>query len=169
MTLRDRPTPTFSINDKGAITGFYDDANQTGHGFVRAADGTITTFDPSGSTRTEGDAINDKGVIAGSYLDTEGGWHGYVRAADGTITAFDPAESATFVQGINEKGAISGLYYDENSVGHGFVRSANGKITRFSAPNANLTEAWHINSNGVIAGWWYRNFNSDAHGFLSSK
>src|SRR5260370_36173996 len=38
------------INPAGAITGWYFEANFVGHGFLRAPDGTITTFDPPGST-----------------------------------------------------------------------------------------------------------------------
>src|SRR6267378_910562 len=38
-----------SINAKGAITGSYNDANFVLHGFLRAPDGSFTTFDPPGS------------------------------------------------------------------------------------------------------------------------
>ncbi len=41
-------TTVVSINDAGQIAGFETDANGIHHGFVRAADGTITEFDPSG-------------------------------------------------------------------------------------------------------------------------
>jgi hypothetical protein len=34
-----------SINPAGAITGYYTDASGLSHGFVRAPDGAITTFD----------------------------------------------------------------------------------------------------------------------------
>jgi hypothetical protein len=33
------------INPAGTITGFYVDTNTVYHGFLRARDGTITTFD----------------------------------------------------------------------------------------------------------------------------
>lgn len=168
-------TEAFAINNKGAVTGFYYDGTHTGHGFVRAVDGTIATFDPSGSIYTEGDGINDTGVIAGLYEDDTGQHHGYVRAADGNITTFDPSGScdggfcATFVKDINAKGWISGLYFDGKSVGRSFVRTGDGKIRTFAVPNAKLTEAQHINGKGEIAGWWYRNFKSDQHGFLWSR
>jgi hypothetical protein len=37
-------SPT-SINDLGAITGYYADANSVSHGFLRSPDGKFTTFD----------------------------------------------------------------------------------------------------------------------------
>jgi len=89
---------------------------------VRAADGTITTFDPHGSKGTSGDAINKQGVIAGSYQDSGGTSHGFVRAVDGTITAFDPPGSeGTGAFGISGS-KITGYYFD-GSTDHGFLRS----------------------------------------------
>ena len=40
---------TNAIIDSGAIAGFYLDANDVSHAFLRARDGTITTFDVPGS------------------------------------------------------------------------------------------------------------------------
>ena len=34
------------MNPEGVIAGYYYDANFAAHGFLRAKDGTITTFDP---------------------------------------------------------------------------------------------------------------------------
>ena len=41
-----------AINPAGAITGYYCEADWCAHGYLRAPDGTITTFDPPGSTFT---------------------------------------------------------------------------------------------------------------------
>jgi hypothetical protein len=57
-----------SINQAGTIVGSYTDAEQSQHGFVREADGTITSFDPPGGVQTTATGINDSGVIAGSYF-----------------------------------------------------------------------------------------------------
>jgi predicted membrane protein len=38
------------INAEGAVTGWYADVHNEDHSFVRAVDGTITTFDAAGST-----------------------------------------------------------------------------------------------------------------------
>jgi hypothetical protein len=42
------------------------------HGFIRAADGTFTPFDPEGSVYTDIRAINNKGAIAGTYATQDG-------------------------------------------------------------------------------------------------
>jgi probable HAF family extracellular repeat protein len=56
-------------------------------GFVRASDGTITSFDPTGSYSTTPAAMNDKGTIVGYYYDANSETHGFVRTSDGTITS----------------------------------------------------------------------------------
>jgi hypothetical protein len=68
-----------AINPAGAIAGTYIDASGTAHGFLRAANGTITTFDPTGSVNTYPSSVNPAGVIAGSYLDASGASHGFLR------------------------------------------------------------------------------------------
>ena len=40
-----------SINDLGAITGNYADVSNVSHGFLRASDGTFTTFDAPGAVQ----------------------------------------------------------------------------------------------------------------------
>jgi hypothetical protein len=66
----DNTSPTFvtSINNDGEITGYSQDA-QGVHGFVRAPDGTITSFDVPApfclSGQTHPSSINDAGVITG--------------------------------------------------------------------------------------------------------
>ena len=43
------------INNWGAITGYYLDANNVFHGFLRSPDGKFTTFDSTGADTTPGD------------------------------------------------------------------------------------------------------------------
>jgi hypothetical protein len=59
-------TFAFGINDQGTVAGTWKDFD-TGdfEGFERAADGTITTFDPSGSIETSVNSIDVKGTIVG--------------------------------------------------------------------------------------------------------
>ena len=64
-------TVGFGINPAGVIAGEYGDASNVLHGFVRAKDGTITTFDPPGSIQTFvpfGSPINPAGVIVDDTL-----------------------------------------------------------------------------------------------------
>jgi len=60
-----------SINKSGTIVGNYWNST-SGHGFLRAADGTFTPFDIEGAYSTVINLINDKGVIAGNYRNKDG-------------------------------------------------------------------------------------------------
>src|SRR5260370_35250293 len=78
------PSPA-SINPAGAITGYYVDVNFVGHGFLRATNGTLTTFDAPGAGTTgflqQGTApasINPAGAIMGLYIDANTGRHGFL-------------------------------------------------------------------------------------------
>ena len=69
-----------AINGPGAITGWYLDSKSNAHGFVRAADGTYTTFDPKRSAGTDPyGGINNKGAVAGFYSDANEQQHGFLR------------------------------------------------------------------------------------------
>jgi hypothetical protein len=88
------------INPVGAITGYYIDAGTVSHGFVRAPDGAITTFDAPGAgteiyqgTITEG--INPGGETAGYYLDASYVVHGFLRSPDGAFATFDAPGAGT--------------------------------------------------------------------------
>jgi hypothetical protein len=63
-----------AINPAGAITGFYFDAGDTIHGFLRSPDGTIGTIDVPGAGTGPGQGTNpfsitSGGAIAGRYAD----------------------------------------------------------------------------------------------------
>lgn len=71
------------INDSGEITGSYWDSNNVQHGFLRTAEGTFVTVDPSGSAGTQPESINDSGAITGFYVDANGVFHGFLRRGYG--------------------------------------------------------------------------------------
>jgi len=65
---------TLAINPAGAITGFYFDAGDAIHGFLRSPDGTIGTIDVPGAGTGPGQgtspfSITSGGAIAGRYAD----------------------------------------------------------------------------------------------------
>ena len=187
--LSARGTVPISINT-GVIAGMYWDASCVYHGFVRAANGTITAFSApgAGTGGTQGTAaisINAAGVVTGAYTDASNGYHGFVRAADGTINTFDaqgagpgpgplPVSNSVFEGtgglAINIGGDIAGTYTDASLVAHGFVRTANGTITTFDAPGAGTgmlqgTLGLSIDDAGDIAGG-YVDATAVAHGFV---
>jgi hypothetical protein len=69
------------INPAGAITGSYLLADFSANpGFVRASNGTFTSFNPPGSTGTQPTAINPAEAITGSYFDASFAGHGFLRS-----------------------------------------------------------------------------------------
>ena len=73
-----------------AIAGYYIDQSGHVHGFVRAANGTVTSFDVPGATDTWAWSMNDKGAITG-YWSPDHSYHyqAFVRSAAGNITTPD--------------------------------------------------------------------------------
>ena len=140
-------TQPFAINPAGLITGFYFDAGDAIHGFLRTPDGTTGTIDVPGAGTGPGQgttpfSITPAGAIAGRYVDASNVFHGFLRAPDGGITIFDvPGAGTGPGQGtraanINPSEAIAGRYIDASDVSHGFLRARDGTITTFDAPNA---------------------------------
>ncbi|MBV9396707.1 MAG: hypothetical protein JO062_01925 [Bryobacterales bacterium] len=109
-------TTVQGINNAGVITGYYTVASGQKIGFVRAADGTITSFQAGFSTFPT--SINAAGAVTGSYVDSSGtSGQNFVRAPDGSITSFVPLPTpvlgffcggSAFPTSINNNGAIVG-------------------------------------------------------------
>jgi hypothetical protein len=153
FTVSGQATAGESIDDSESVTGSYIDSEGVYHGFLRQADGIITTFDPSGSIDTYAFGINNSQSIAGYYIDTSNVAHVFLRAADGTITSFDPTGSVyTFGCAINAGGLVAGFYQDGDATYHGFVRGTDGTITAFELPKSNDTQAVSINNEGTTTG-----------------
>lgn len=167
-------TTPVAINDFGVIVGSYVDGNNLIHGFVRAADGKITTFDPPGASQgTYVGNINNEGVIAGTYNDANGVGHGFLRTPKGKYTVFDPPGGVGGIYGtysafINDLGLVAGSYYDANTnVEYGFQRWPNGKIQEFAGPTAEAvayagTDLHAINVEGTTTGFVFN--HSDGEG-----
>jgi predicted membrane protein len=160
-------TIVVGMNATQQITGYYVDAANVAHGFVRAASGTITTFDAPGAASniygTMAASINAAGVIAGSYADASEVFHSFIRAADGVITTFDVAGAGTaeyqgdWAASINTSGVVVGSYVDAENLDHGYLRAVGGAITTFDAPSGGgnpcpATYPSSINAAGTIVG-----------------
>jgi hypothetical protein len=158
-----------SINDAGVITGSYT-SGQASHGFVRAVNGVVTTFDPAGSVTTYSTEQhchqcrrNHRRVLRDANLTP----HGFERAVDGTIVTFDAQGTngfGTYAYSINDLGVIAGSYEDEYDTHHGFLRAVDGATTRFDAPYVGRslpvgTYALSLNAAGTITGFFNDLFN----------
>jgi hypothetical protein len=83
-------TYPMSTNAAMAVTGYYSVSHTVTRGFLRDADGTITTFDVAGGIWTEPEGINAARDTTGFYQLPAGVPQGFLRYADGRIITFDP-------------------------------------------------------------------------------
>jgi hypothetical protein len=180
------PASFSGLNNFGAITGSWYDANNNFHGFLRSPGGTFTDFEAPGADTTDQfygttpASINDLGAITGNYLDASGVFHGFLRSPDGTYTTPLDAPGAdltpgnfngTFPFNINLFGEITGLYSDVNGANHGFVRTRDGAFETLDAAGAGTgtsqgTVPLANNLFGAITGY-YVDSNNVAHGFVA--
>ena len=145
-------TYAFSVNDWGPITGWYVDSASVPHGFLRAPDGAIITFnDPDAGTvgGTVAYMINRPGWIVGYFEDSNQLLHGFLRAPDGTFTTVDApgagnvsgpsswwGPEGTALGAINDAGWSVGVYEDTSLVLHSFLCGPNGGIKEFDVKGA---------------------------------
>ena len=164
------------LNNFGAITGYYLDANNVFHGFVRSPEGTFTTFDSPGADTTVGDfngtlpnAIDDAGAITGVYYDANSVGHGFLRTREGAFATFDApgANGLTNPIALNLEGAAVGYYFNQNDTFGAFLRRPDGTLETWSAPGAASTGAYNINIFGTVVGH-YQDNSSVVHGFVRS-
>jgi hypothetical protein len=183
-------SPT-SINDLGAISGYYSDVNSVIHGFLRSPDGKFTTFDVpgAGGNGSFPIALNLEGAIIGYYTDSNYLFHSFVRYPDGKFSAFlAPGQCETNgsqgcygseLSNINLLGVSVGNYMDNtaNLVQHGLIRHADGSFSTFEAPRAGNGPGQGtgcpgcfagLNQFGAIAGI-YADSNTVYHGFVRTQ
>ncbi len=144
--------------------GFTDgDGDSYFHGFT--ATGSVgTTFDPPGSSNTNGIGITANGEIYGDYVDQFNRQNGFVDI-NGVFQQIDVfLASSTIVDGVTNAGTIFGTFVDEFGSGiHGFIDN-NGSFTTLDVPGAATTSISGINVAGEIVGS-YTDAGGRAHGF----
>jgi hypothetical protein len=172
FTVNGNPTSAAAINTAGTVTGLYDEATVpngplVAHGYVRTSDGTITTFDPTGSTGTHPTSINDNGAITGYFTvgAAQSQAYGFVRDAAGTIVRFaPPGVTATYPYSINDSGVIAGSC---ECAGGSFKRGPKGGIALISVEGY-IMFAYAINAEDEIVGYLESTTNSAYIGFALS-
>ncbi len=148
-----------SINDPGAVVGFYQGSNHKNHGYLYQ-NSTFTALDFPGSIETSCHGINDAGAIVGSYKNSLGNSHGFLFSG-GLWTSIDfPGAAATFVYGINNPGTMVGSYTTTAGRHIGFVRD-NGVFDRVTTPkwSPNL-QVFDINNSNSLAATASDNFTN---------
>jgi hypothetical protein len=164
FTTFDPPGSTFTfpsaITPTRVIIGSYGDASGVTHGFLRARDGSITSFDAppggfiGGSFYIYGGpppSVNPAEAITGTYFDASFVEHGFLRTRDGTFTTIDfPGAFFTEALAINPAGVIVGDFCNADTCYQGFLRTPDGTFTVINA-NAGVPTGG-INPAGAIAG-----------------
>jgi hypothetical protein len=149
-------TQVTDINDPGTVVGIYLPArtDPPSQAYLRAPDGTITTFTVPGSTSVYPWSINDLGEVTGTYS-YDGGDQvgGFVRSPGGMITTFTYSDGIVPLA-INIAGTMTGWYGPPVGSFAGFVAGPNGTITPFSMPGTGAINTLYIglNNAGFIAG-----------------
>jgi hypothetical protein len=155
------------INAKGEIAGDYVDTSFASHGFLRAANGRITTFDPPAGEGITVAAMNDRGWVAG-FLSRKGALQGYVRKRNGDTETFEAPGAFIAITAMNHSGAVTGCYAS-NFHNYGFIRAAGGKVTGFHlpwGPSENMCPQ-SVNDAGQVAGYvHYGSFGEKEFGFI---
>ena len=170
-----------AITPSGEAVGYYIDGSYGAHSFVRAKNGTFTTFDVPGSVATLALSINPERAVTGVYEDSRTfAARGFVRDANGTFTIFDAplagGGDGTQAANINPGGTIAGWFSDANQVRHGFVRAANGSFSTFDVPGAGTGHeqgtanngSTCLNAAGTLAGY-YIDSNNAFHGYVRTS
>jgi YVTN family beta-propeller protein len=156
-------TTVEGINNKGAMAGYYEDAQNVGHGFV-LQNGVFTNIDFPNAVDTFAYGINDSGVVVGFYDDSLFASHGFLLS-NGVYTTFDHPNSDTVATGINNVGQIVGYYYQASSGKFvGFLLSG-GTYSDINVPGSLGTEVFGINNVGAIVGF-YLDSGNNPNGFL---
>ena len=113
-------TITQGMNDALTISGYYFDANNIAHGFIKPFNKQVVQIDIPGADNTECYAINNFGAITGRYM-INGIRHGFILVNGKVYTIDYPGAAQTWIAGINDAGCIAGFYIDAFGNTHGFV------------------------------------------------
>ncbi|MBM3844741.1 MAG: hypothetical protein FJ405_00450 [Verrucomicrobia bacterium] len=160
-------TATFpgGIDNVGRVAGFYRDATDPAvqHGFIRQANGTITTIDGPGQTFTYAWRINDAGQVNGYWFEDPFFITSFRRATDGTLTTniFAGSPIGTVTRGMNEAGDTAGWKWDANFTLQGVI-FAGGATNMFTVSGWEHTQPGDINNFGEIAGTVNNGFTNTA-------
>ena len=159
------------INDGRLIVGYSIDASNVTTGFVRAADGTFSTYTAPGDnqnfTRLLG--VNNAGTMVGDFLTKDSvtqvlTFHGYMLNG-GTFTQYDyGGPVSTALSGINNLGHLVGTQGSNVQANQGFI-DIGGTKTTFAFAGASATFAYAMNDKDQVVGE-YKDSGNVFHGYF---
>jgi uncharacterized membrane protein len=170
------PTQLFGIGPEGDVTGAYRMADEQDpmafHGFVLTRSGEFRDLRHPEWRYSMGMGVLADGTVVGCYHNEDGipGMRGMmIPAAAFTASGITPAAvriydvAASMHNGATPDGSrVVGTIFDR---GRGYVLDGTGSATTIHAPNATRTEAWGVNTSGVVVGT-YQDAGAVSHGFV---
>ena len=147
-----------SINTPGAISGYYTDSAGDYKGFLRATDGTVTSFSDPGDTGSPGytiaSQINQGGTIVGEFYDDAAlTYSGYFRESNGTFKTYNlpgqPQYTTTALYGVNDSGTgFCGFVYPPPYTTLSAFTSFGGTVTIFAVNGSTDSVCTGVNGAG---------------------
>jgi hypothetical protein len=170
----------YHVTDLGAGTAVVDIASDgsvigysSSNGFLRAPDGTMTTFSAPGACATYPEGITKTGAIVGranvdGSCESEIVGMGFIRASDGTIATFTGLDGWEYMieMSMDQKGRIVGIYQPYGAGGGAFVRRPDGTIKVFAPFRNDPIVSIRINDKGTIMGAYAK--DGSRHGFVQT-
>lgn len=159
-----------AINRDGVIVGMAVEGAGRASGFIRSADGQLSTYDAPNSIMTNLQGINSSGVKIGVFEDRSSAMHSFVLYKNDFAEIKVPGASFTWASGINDHDDIVGAFATPD--GFDGFRLRNGKFQTIHFPGAQATFANGINDFGVIVGWYLvlnASQQQEVHGFVLVK
>lgn len=159
------------------------------------AQGTFTTIDYPGASRTWVSAINNDGTIVGNFFLDDETPHGFILDAEGFHHYDVPVgyNRGTTFSGLNDVGQMVGIYTDQFRGANGFLLDSgefsridyhlpyainnagqmaarlgvldHGTFTPIRYPGADATATTGINDAGQLSGWYHTNSDQITRGF----
>lgn len=174
------------INNQGNVAGFYDDAQQIIHGYVRLH-GKFQTVDYPGAFMTSCGGITDQDLVSGTYIDLKGFQHGFLwrqghfhpldvpfasQNTQGVLYEFGPG-LGTAAFGLNLFGSVVGQYADAIGTSRGWVL-VDGCYHTVDAPGAGVgpglgTLVFGINVWGSMVGSYHTDTPPFVRGWVSHR
>lgn len=174
------PSVTFvrEIRPNGSVIGAFQMPLGFFQGFVREADGTVSSFEgPDLSHETGGvgcgkcggtytTAATPTGHSVGFYGATGHIVRGFLRKANGTLSNLDvPGAIRTTPEAINVEGAVAGEYTNPDPYdSHGFLLPRDGKLESFDVPDSYWLSVTAIDVENKVIGFYAD--ASGTHGFI---
>ncbi len=136
-----------AISNSGVIVGplFTSPSNRAESGFIRAADGTFSTFTLPGAAEVFPTGVNTAGQIVGYYAPLTGGnFRAFLRNPDGSVTfptfpgtdAVQPMAINDFGQVVGNFGSLAITFPFANPSAYTFFDVAPGNATAYGVTNA---------------------------------